>query len=103
MIHVIATISVKPGNKIKVLSELLRIQPLVLAERGCHQYEPLLDVDSRLSRQETFRADTIVLLEQWESLEDLKVHLDTPHLKEYQELVSPYIQDVSLQILQKAN
>lgn len=102
MIHVVATINVTSGNKNKVLAELLRIQPEVLEENGCHQYEPFSDVDYNLSRQEIFRADTIVLMEQWESVEHLKAHLETPHLKEYQETVSPYIHDVNLQVLQKA-
>ncbi|MDO6593383.1 putative quinol monooxygenase [Neptuniibacter sp. 1_MG-2023] len=103
MIHVIATIKTNQGCKNKVLEALLAIQPKVLLEEGCHQYEPLDDVQSELPRQVSFRSDTIVLIEQWESVENLKTHLATPLLKQYQKMVGDWVQNVSLQVLKSVD
>lgn len=99
MIHVFATVNVRPGYKDKVLSELMRIQPRVLNESGCYQYLPLEDEKSQFPRQLEYRENTITLLEQWESVEHLEAHLATPHMKAYQERVSLWVESVSLQIL----
>ena len=103
MIHVIATIKTNLGCKNKVLEALLAIQPKVLLEEGCLQYEPLDDVQSELPRQGRFRSDTIVLIEQWESVDHLKAHLATPLLKQYQKTVEDWVQSVSLQVLKSVD
>ncbi|MBI1830559.1 MAG: antibiotic biosynthesis monooxygenase, partial [Planctomycetes bacterium] len=46
MIHVIATITVKPGKRDAFLAEFHRIVPAVHAEAGCIEYGPSVDVAS---------------------------------------------------------
>lgn len=99
MIHVVATIDVVPGCRKKVFAEIIRIQPEVLEEDGCYLYSPLKDLKSDIPHQIAYREDTIVLLEAWESIEHLQAHLETTHLKDYQERVSEWVQDVRLQVL----
>ena len=99
MIHVIATIDILPGYKPKVLAELMKIQPQVLAEAGCYQYLPLEGEDSGLAGPFDHREDTITMLEQWESTEHLEAHLVTAHMKDYQDIVHPWVERVSIQVL----
>ena len=55
MIHVIATITVKPGKRDAFLAEFHRIVPAVHAEAGCIEYGPTVDVASGLSMQAPLR------------------------------------------------
>ena len=99
MIHVVATINVVPGYREKVIAELIQIQPQVLDEDGCYLYTPLQDLKTDIPRQIEFRPDSVVLLEEWESIEHLKQHLETKHLKDYQDKVNEWVTGVNLQIL----
>jgi quinol monooxygenase YgiN len=82
MIHVIATITAKPGKRAALLGEFHRIVPLVRAEKGCIEYGPTVDIASGISVQGSLRADVAVIVEKWESLDALKAHTQAPHMEE---------------------
>ena len=59
MVHVIATIRVKPGCMSQFLEIFKSNIPTVLAEIGAVEYQPTMDLDTGLPRQ-VLEADTIV-------------------------------------------
>jgi len=102
MIHVIATIEVKPGTREAFLAEFHKLVPTVLAEEGCIDYGPTVDAATGIARQIPVRDSVVTILERWESLAALKTHLAQPHMAAYREAVKPYVLGVQLQILEPA-
>ncbi len=100
MIHVIATIEVKPGAREDLLAIMGQNVPLVLAEKGCRGYTPTVDVASGLPVQPAPREDVVTIVEAWESLEDLHRHLKTPHMLSYREKVKDLVKGLKVQVLQ---
>jgi len=102
MIHVIAEIQIAAGQVSEFLAEFHAIVPVVLAEAGCIEYGPNLDVDVELPRQVAHRPSVVTVVEKWESLEDLQAHLVAPHMLEYREKVKDLVIGAELRILEPA-
>lgn len=102
MIHVIATIELVPGGREAFLVEFHKIVPAVLAERGCLDYGPTVDLPTDLPAQGPLRENFVVIVERWQDLDCLKAHLTAPHMVEYRPRVKPLIVRSQLQILQPA-
>jgi quinol monooxygenase YgiN len=102
MIHVLATIEVKPGQRDAFLAEFHRIMPMVHAEAGCIEYGPTVDVASGIAVQGPLRENVAVIIEKWESLAALKAHMQAPHMAEYRVRVKDLVVGVQLQILEPA-
>jgi quinol monooxygenase YgiN len=100
MIHVIAAIQVKPGNVQKFIDIFKTNVPHVLAEKGCIDYVPTIDMDAGLPPQQR-DAGTVTIIERWDSLDDLHAHLKTPHMLAYREKVKDIVQGMSLKVLQE--
>jgi quinol monooxygenase YgiN len=100
MIHVIATIHIKPGQRDAFLAEFHRLVPMVHAETGCIEYGPTVDVASGLAAQEPPRDDVAVIVEKWASLAALKAHLQAPHMAEYRLRVKDLVLGTKIQVLQ---
>ena len=83
MIHVVAIITAKPGNREKILEAFRANVPAVHAENGCIEYGPAADADGVGSFQTKFGPDTFLVLEKWESLDHLKAHAGSPHMAAY--------------------
>jgi quinol monooxygenase YgiN len=99
MIHVIATIKVKPGMRERYLAILKANLPKVLAEKGCLAYAPTVDVESGIPVQVDLRPEVVTLVEAWESLADLQAHLKAPHMLDYREKVKDIVKNISLHVL----
>jgi quinol monooxygenase YgiN len=83
MIHVIAVITAKPGQREKIL-ELFRANvPAVRAEKGCIEYGAATDAEGGGSIQTKLGPDTFMVVEKWESVEALKAHAAAPHMATY--------------------
>ncbi len=95
MIHVVATIRVKPGRREEYLHILQTNVPLVRAEAGCIEYQPTVDVSTGIPAQR-LETDRVVLMEKWSSLEALLIHLKAPHMEEYRRKVRDLVLEVSL-------
>jgi quinol monooxygenase YgiN len=80
MIHVVAIITAKPGNRETILEAFRANMPAVHAEAGCIEYGPAIDADGVGSLQTKFGPDTLVVIEKWESLDHLKAHGASPHM-----------------------
>ncbi len=102
MIHVIAAIEVKPGQREAFLTEFRRVVPLVRAESGCLAYGPTVDVATGLPAQGPPRENVVTIVEQWTDLDALRAHLGAPHMAEYRERVKDLVLRVQLQVLQPA-
>ena len=100
MIYVIATIDVKPGKRDAFLAEFHRNVPNVLAEKGCIEYGPNVDVKTEIKAQIPLRDDVVTIVEKWESLKALQAHLVAPHMAAYRERVKEIVVGSKLQILE---
>jgi quinol monooxygenase YgiN len=83
MIHVIAIITAKPGQRDKVLEHFRANVPNVRAEKGCLEYGAAIDAEAVGNIQTKFGRDTIVVVEKWESVDALKAHAAAPHMAAY--------------------
>ena len=102
MIHVIATIELRPGTRDACLAEFRRLVPKVRAENGCLDYGPTLDARTDIAAQIPCRENAVTIIERWESLAHLKAHLAQPHMAEYRKNVKDFVSKVTLQILEPA-
>ena len=101
MINVIASIRIKEGQVEEFLEIFKANVPHVLAEKGCVEYMPTMDVPTGLPPQE-LDDRVVTIIEKWDSLEDLKTHLTAPHMRTYQERVRDMVENVSIKILAEA-
>jgi quinol monooxygenase YgiN len=102
MIHVIATIELKPGQRDAFLAEFRKLVPQVRAEKGCLEYGPTVDVASGLQAQPPLRDNVVTVVEKWLNLEALNAHSAAPHMTAYREKVQAMLVGLSLQVLQPA-
>lgn len=101
MIHVVASIGVKPGKRAEFIEIFKKNVPNVLAENGCVEYIPAIDTDSGIDAQ--WKDETVVtVIEKWETVEALHAHLIAPHMEQYTVEVADLVLDVSLTILENA-
>jgi quinol monooxygenase YgiN len=83
MIHVIAIITAKPGQRATILEHYRGNVAAVRAEQGCIEYGAVVDADNALPFQTEWGADTFVVVEKWQSMEALKAHAAAPHMAAY--------------------
>lgn len=83
MIHVVAIITAKQGQRDAILEAFRANMPAVHAEAGCIEYGPATDAEGVGSFQTKFGADTFLVIEKWESLDHLKAHAASPHMAAY--------------------
>jgi len=100
-VSVIATIRVKPGKVDQFIAAFKANIPHVLAEDGCIEYFPAIDIATDIAVQNT-DDHVITIIEKWRSLEDLNSHLKAPHMLIYREQVSDLVDDTSLKVLKPA-
>ncbi len=83
MIHVIAIITTKPGQRDAVLKEFRANAVNVRAEQGCIEYEAAVDCEPPLGNQTPLGPNTFAVIEKWESVEALQAHFKAPHMIAY--------------------
>ena len=102
MIHVIAVITAKPGMRDSVLQAIRANVPAVRAEQGCIEYGAAVDVADGPKFQTQYGADTLVVIEKWESVEALKAHAVAPHMAAYAAKTKEMIASRAVHILSPA-
>jgi quinol monooxygenase YgiN len=102
MIHVIAIITTKPGQRAAVLRVFQANVPAVLAEEGCLAYEATIDASPVLKFQTPLGADTFAVVEKWKSTAALEAHLAAPHMAAYSAKVRDMIASRSIHVLSPA-
>lgn len=83
MIHVLAIITTKPGQREAVLDAFRANMPAVHAEDGCIEYGPATDTPDAGRIQTPLGPDSFVVIEKWASMEHLKAHAAAPHMAAY--------------------
>lgn len=102
MVHVIAIITVKPGQRESILTHFRANVPAVRAENGCIEYGAAVDLDPALKFQTAFGPDTFVVVEKWASPDALKAHAAAPHMAAYAAKTKDFIASRVIHILQPA-
>ena len=98
MISVVATIQIKDGMRQQFLDHFLALVPTVMQEDGCIEYFPAIDAEPGLESQDR-NANSVVVLEKWESLAALEAHLAADHMEIFRSQVSDIVTDISLKVL----
>lgn len=83
MIHVVAVITAKPGQRDRILEAFRANRPAVLAEQGCIEYNATVDAAGMPPSRGSFGPDTFVVIEKWETLAALQAHAAAPHMAAY--------------------
>ncbi|MEO9101613.1 MAG: putative quinol monooxygenase [Burkholderiaceae bacterium] len=83
MIHVVAVITAKPGQRAHILEAFKTNRAEVLKEDGCIEYNATIDAAGMPTSPGSFGDDTFVVIEKWESLPALQAHAAAPHMKAY--------------------
>ena len=83
MIHVVAVITAKPGQRAAILEHFRANVPAVRAEKGCIEYGAAIDADPALPFQAKLGPDSFMVVEKWESMDALKAHAAAPHMAAY--------------------
>ncbi len=83
MIHVLAIITAKPGQRENILQHFRANVPAVHAEQGCIEYGATVDAEGLGSIQTKVGPDTFVVVEKWENVDTLKAHGASSHMAAY--------------------
>ncbi len=102
MIHVVAVITAKPGQRAAILEAFRANVPAVHAEPGCIEYGPAIDTPGVGPIQTPIGADTFMVLEKWESAEALAAHAKAPHMAAYGAKVKDMIASRTIHVLSPA-
>ncbi len=101
MIIVIASVHVSTSRLTDFLDIFKDTLLEVRKERGCIEYFPTVDINSELTSQ-ILEENVVTLIEKWEDMEALRVHLGSPHMLAYREKVKDIVESVHLKILKEA-
>ena len=102
MIHVLAFLTAKPGQRDAVLREFHQIVPTVRAEKGCIEYGPATDTPNAGAIQTPLGPDTFAVIEKWESLETLAAHAAAPHMSAWGARVKDLVASRAVHVLSAA-
>lgn len=102
MIHVVAIITAKPGQRDAILAAARDNLAAVRAEKGCIEYGPVIDAEFG-SFQAPLGPDTFMVIEKWESADALKAHAAAPHMAAYAAKVKDLIASRAIHVLSGAD
>jgi quinol monooxygenase YgiN len=102
MIHVVAVITAKPGERAAILDAFRANVPAVLAEDGCIEYSAVIDTANGPAFQTPAGPDTFMVIEKWASLEALQAHATAPHMAAYAAKARPHIANRVVHVLSPA-
>jgi quinol monooxygenase YgiN len=102
MIHVIALITTKPGQRDTVLAAFRANMPAVHAEKGCIEYVPVIDTPGMGKIQTPIGPDTFMVVEKWATPADLAAHAAAPHMAAYAAKVKDHLASRVIHILSPA-
>ena len=103
MVHVIAVITTKPGMRSQVLDLFRANVPAVKSEDGCIEYGATVDADGVGNFQTPYGEETFVVIEKWASLDHLKAHAVSDHMKEYGAKTKDMLVDRIIHVMSSAS
>jgi len=102
MVHVLAIITAKPGQRARILEAYRANVDAVRAEAGCLGYQAVVDASDSAPGLAQFGADTFVVIETWESMQALQAHAVAPHMKAYASKVREWTENRAIHVLEAA-
>jgi quinol monooxygenase YgiN len=102
MIHVVAIITAKPGQRGAILEAIRANLPAVRAEKGCIEYGPAVDADGIGSFQTKAGPETLFVIEKWADADALKAHAAAPHMAAYAAKVKDLVASRVIHVLSPA-
>lgn len=102
MIHVIAVIIAKPGQRDAVLEAFKANVPAVRAEQGCIEYGAAVDMANGPGFQVLYGPDAFAVIEKWENMDALKAHGAAPHMAAYGARTKELVASRAIHILSPA-
>lgn len=102
MVHVIAVITTNPGKREEVLDLFRANVPAVKEEDGCIEYGATVDADGVGGFQTRYGDDTFVVIEKWASLDHLKAHAVSDHMKAYGAKTKDMLADRVIHVMSSA-
>ena len=102
MIHVVAVITAKPGQRGVILEAFRANVPAVHAEQGCIEYGPVIDAPDMGAMQAKIGEDSFMVIEKWETAEALAAHAKSAHMATYAAKVKDFIATRAVHILTAA-
>lgn len=99
LIHVVAIITAKPGKRDELLSAFREVVPIVHTERGCREYQPVTDILGVSESAAQLGPDTYMVIEKWDSIDDLRAHAASSHMKAFQEKTAQWVADRKVHVL----
>ena len=89
-VYVLCRFDLKPDADVDdYTAKTLAVVPTVRAEDGCRMYTLLKDAETDWDKPMRFGERTMWMLEKWDSVDALKAHLSTPHMKAFGPTVRP--------------
>ena len=83
-VYVLCRFDLRPDADVgEYVRRTLSVVPTVRAEEGCRLYTLLGDAPTDWEKPERFGERTLWMLEKWDSVDALKAHLETPHMKAF--------------------
>ena len=102
MIHVLALITAHPGKRGELLAAIRANMETVLAEEGCVEYRAAVDAADPAPAWSALGADSVAIIEKWESRAALRRHAATPHMLAYAAAVKDLIAQRFVHVLTAA-
>ena len=89
-VWVLCRFDLKPdADRAEYIAKTKGVLAAVRAEPGCGEYRLLGDAQTDWDKPQRFGDRTLWMLEKWHSVEELKAHLASPHMKKFGPTVSP--------------
>lgn len=98
-VHVIAVLETKPGHREDLLAAFADNLAAVHAEQGCITYVPTVDHEGSSA---AYGPNTVVVVEEWATMEDLKAHGRAPHMAAFGKRVEGIMAGRAIHIVQPA-
>jgi quinol monooxygenase YgiN len=99
MIHVIAVITAKPGQRERILQAFRANVSAVRAEHGCLEYQATVDAQDAGPAQTAFGPDAFVVVEKWQDMAALHAHAASAHMAAYAATTREFIATRTIHIL----
>jgi quinol monooxygenase YgiN len=99
MIHVVAIITARPGQRPALLKAFQAVVPIVRTEAGCIEYGATVDV---AGADPAFGPDSFVVIEKWESRAALTTHSTAGHMNAFRASTGELVKSTSVHVLEPA-
>ncbi len=101
-VNVIAIITAKPGKRDAVLAAFKDNVPAVHAEKGCIEYNAVVDMEGIGGFQAKLGENSFAVIEKWESMDALMAHAVSDHMKAYSAKTKDMLESRTIHVLTPA-